>query len=190
MRLVGTDIDITDRKRTEEALAAAHKQTMDILESIADAFYALDAERRFTYANRHALELWGKRPDEVIGRLFTDVFPGVEDTDAWEAQARAATERNPVHIETVSPIIHRWVSISIYPTAGGGLTVYFRDITSRKNAERRQSLLIGELNHRVKNTLAAVQSIVAQGLRGTRDPELFAKALQGRLIALSGAHDL
>jgi two-component sensor histidine kinase len=63
------------------------------------------------------------------------------------------------------------------------------DITERKEAERRQKLLIDELNHRVKNTLATVQSLVAQTARSTDDIVEFQKAIEGRILALSHAHN-
>jgi len=64
-----------------------------------------------------------------------------------------------------------------------------QDITEHKEAEARQKLLIDELNHRVKNTLATVQSLAAQTARGTGSPEEFHQTFEGRLIALSQAHD-
>jgi two-component sensor histidine kinase len=63
------------------------------------------------------------------------------------------------------------------------------DITERKEAEDRQKLLIDELNHRVKNTLATVQSLATQTAHGTASPEAFCEAFEGRLIALSHVHD-
>ena len=62
------------------------------------------------------------------------------------------------------------------------------DITDRKRAEDRLRLMINELNHRVKNTLATVQSIASQTLRGA-DP-VVRGALDARLLALSAAHDV
>lgn len=64
------------------------------------------------------------------------------------------------------------------------------DITQRKRAEERQRVLIAELNHRVKNTLASVQSIALQTSLATRDPAEFVAAFDGRVRALVGAHDL
>jgi two-component sensor histidine kinase len=63
------------------------------------------------------------------------------------------------------------------------------DISERKQAEARQRLLLDELNHRVKNTLATVQSLASQTARGATSPEMFRERLEGRLIALSQAHD-
>lgn len=64
------------------------------------------------------------------------------------------------------------------------------DVTERKRHERRQKLLVNELNHRVKNTLATVQSIALQTMRNSTDPEQARDQITARLIALSKAHDI
>lgn len=64
------------------------------------------------------------------------------------------------------------------------------DIDERKRAEERRTLLINELNHRVKNTLAAVQSIARQTLRSDRDPAEMTVVFTARLVSLSAAHDV
>jgi len=64
------------------------------------------------------------------------------------------------------------------------------DITERKRSEEQRRLLVNELNHRVKNTLAIVQSIVLQTLRASTNPVEVRDALQSRLVALSSAHDV
>jgi PAS domain S-box-containing protein len=65
-----------------------------------------------------------------------------------------------------------------------------RDISERKRAERRQELLVNELNHRVKNTLATVQSLVAQSLKNASSPEEARASVDARLQSLSRAHDV
>jgi PAS domain S-box-containing protein len=64
------------------------------------------------------------------------------------------------------------------------------DIDERKRAEERRILLINELNHRVKNTLAAVQSIARQTLRAGRPVDQIMELFTARLVALSAAHDV
>ena len=64
-----------------------------------------------------------------------------------------------------------------------------QDITERKAAEERQKLLVDELNHRVKNTLATVQSLAKQTARATTSAGTFRERFEGRLVALSKAHD-
>ena len=65
-----------------------------------------------------------------------------------------------------------------------------QDISDRKQAELRQKLLLDELNHRVKNTLATVQSLATQTLRGAGSPEQFRRTFEARIVALSKTHDL
>ena len=106
----------------------------EILESIGDAFYSLDEELRFTYVNRKAEQFWGKRREDLLGRKFMDVFPHVEGSHSNLEIMWALKEGRPHTYETVSPIIGRWVEVSAYPSSSG-LSVYFRDITGRKQAE-------------------------------------------------------
>jgi two-component sensor histidine kinase len=65
-----------------------------------------------------------------------------------------------------------------------------RDLTERKQAEEFQHLLLEELNHRVKNTLATVHAVAVQTLRGARDLPSASDALEQRLISMARAHDL
>lgn len=96
-----------------------------------------------------------------------------------------------------------WIRDIVFPIGGaqpGGIKLgpprigrLARDSTARKGAEARQALLIAELNHRVKNTLATVQSIAQQTARsstGTEDPASFVAAFTARLRALAQGHDL
>jgi two-component sensor histidine kinase len=71
-----------------------------------------------------------------------------------------------------------------------GVFVEGSDVTDRVIAEEQQKLLVDELNHRVKNTLATVQAIAAQTLRTNEDPAAFRHAFEARLMALSATHDL
>ncbi|MAK80688.1 MAG: histidine kinase [Phenylobacterium sp.] len=71
-----------------------------------------------------------------------------------------------------------------------GVFVEGSDVTDRVRAEQQQKLLLDELNHRVKNTLATVQAIAAQTLRTTASPAAFREAFEARLMALSSTHDL
>ena len=64
------------------------------------------------------------------------------------------------------------------------------DMTERKRAEEQQTMMVAELNHRVKNILAIVQSVAAQTVRSSASLENFAEAFAGRLKALAIAHDI
>lgn len=65
-----------------------------------------------------------------------------------------------------------------------------QDISERKEWDRRQALLLRELSHRVKNSMAVVQSITRQTLRSASDPQAFAEAIEGRIQSLAASHSL
>lgn len=65
-----------------------------------------------------------------------------------------------------------------------------QDISERKDWERRQALLLRELSHRVKNSMAVIQSVTRQTLRTTNDPKSFAEAFEGRIRSLAASHTL
>jgi PAS domain S-box-containing protein len=67
---------------------------------------------------------------------------------------------------------------------------FILDLTERKEAEKRQTVLLDELNHRVKNTLATVLAVSGQTFRTAESPEAFHQAFEGRLLALSQTHNL
>jgi PAS domain S-box-containing protein len=188
VRVLSVLRDVTERKLADEALRDAADRSTEILESISDAFFALGADFTFTYANHRALEMWGRRGEDVIGRKLLEVFPQAAGTQVHAAYRDAMRLRETVHLETVSPVIHRWLSVTMYPSRGGGLSVYFQDIDERKKAEERMRLLAAEVDHRAKNMLSLVNVMLRQTRAGT--VQEFAASAQGRVAALARAHTL
>ena len=132
--------DITARKEAEERerlLAqerAAVERTAEILESISDAFFAVDGEWRFTYVNRKAEEFWGRPREGLLGKNVWEEFPEAVGSESYR-QIRLAMEKGTTtEFETFSPALDAWVAGRAYPSAEG-LSVYFRDVTERKRAE-------------------------------------------------------
>jgi two-component sensor histidine kinase len=76
------------------------------------------------------------------------------------------------------------------PDGSFGVVCYFRDVAAQVEAENTRQLLIRELNHRVKNTLASVQAIAQQTMRVTNEPEEFARRFSGRIQSLARVHAL
>jgi PAS domain S-box-containing protein len=107
----------------------------EILESIGDAFYAIDREWRFVYVNRMAEQLWGRRREELLGRVATEAFPSWVGTASHAAHERVMDSGHPLTIETDSAIVGAPVEINIFPHASG-LSIYFRDISARRGMER------------------------------------------------------
>jgi PAS domain S-box-containing protein len=183
--------DITERKRTEAELEAALQRTSDILESITDAFYAVDREWRLTFVNRRAEEFWNRRRDDLLGVRLWDLLPSedVEANTGYQLLTRAAGEQQPARAEFQSSMFGVWVSMSVFPHPEG-LSVYVRDISERKRAEQERELLARELSHRVKNTLAVVQSLAMQTDGRSRSVEAFREAFVGRVQAMARSHSL
>lgn len=107
----------------------------EILESINDAFYALDADFNFSFTNSKALEWWGKSGENLIGINFWQAFPAARGTHSGKMHLQALAENRVMRYETFSPVLDHWIDVSIYPDRSGGLSVYFRDISERKAAE-------------------------------------------------------
>ena len=138
-----------DRNRTETALAASHGQTTDILESISDAFYAVDHDWRLTYFNRKAEELWGRTRGDLLGKVYWQEFPQTAGGEIHQAHIRAAEQKRVTTIEAMSPTLDRWVDVTIFP-GDNGLSVYLRDITRRKASEDALKRFAETLEQRVR----------------------------------------
>ena len=162
-----------------------------VLESVSDAFYALAADWRYVVFNRAAEEYFGVARSAVLGRELWETFPQGLGTP-FEKYCRAAMDEGvSTTFETTSRLRpDRVVELRIVPMRGGGVAITLSDITERKSADARQRLLVNELNHRVKNSLATVQAIAAQSLRGPEVPTAARERFIARLLALARANDV
>jgi len=130
-----------ERDETLEALRASNARTSRILESITDLFYQLDLEWRFTNVNGQTEARLGIPRDELIGRVFWDVFPQAVDSALYARFHQAMERMEPAHFEVLSRIVPgAWFEAHAYPSKSG-LTVYLREITERKRAETTSRLL-------------------------------------------------
>ncbi|MGH7112073.1 MAG: PAS domain S-box protein, partial [Stellaceae bacterium] len=124
------------RRTTRQSLRQASEETADILESIDDAFFAVDGDWRLTFINHHTEALWGKRREEVLGRPLLELFPHAAGTPLYEAMQEAMRERRAVSCEALSVAVARgrWVRGAFYPYRSG-ISVYLREITEQKQAQ-------------------------------------------------------
>jgi len=126
--------DITERKRAQKALEEAHKKITNILESITDAFYALDPQWRYIYVNEKAVQYARKSKEALLGKNIWEVFPDFVGGTVYNEFHRAVREQAPVHFEIFYPPFNQWFEYHAYPSQEG-LSVYVGDITERKRAE-------------------------------------------------------
>lgn len=187
-------IDITDRQKADfqsQYLAA-------IVSSSNDAIISKTLDGRITSWNEGAEHIFGYTSNEMIGQPITRIIPPellqeekaiIEKVKAGERvehfdTVRARKDGRRIDISlTVSPLRDKMGKVI-------GASKVARDITERKQSESLQRLLIDELNHRVKNTLATIQAIARQSLGRAASPGDFVESFNGRVQALARAHDL
>ena len=125
----GTATDISESKRHTEEIRS-------ILESITDAFFAVDRDWRFTYVNREAERLLQRARADLIGRVLWDEFTPAVGSIFEHHYQRAMATNETVKFEGFYEPLGIWVDVRAYPS-DDGLSVFFRDITRRKRAEEQ-----------------------------------------------------
>ncbi len=128
-----------ERTRAEAELNESNKRIVDILESISDAFFALDDQWHFTYLNQQAERLLQAKRDTLLKHDLNEMLPNLAD---WfkGAMERTMAEKVLVTCEGHYELLGKWLEAHIYP-ANEGISVYFRDITERKQVEERLNYL-------------------------------------------------
>lgn len=134
------DLLFRELKESGEALRESHRRISTIMESITDAFFALDHGWNFTYVNREAERLLSRGRDELIGRNVWTMFPEAVGSTFHEQYHRAVAEGKSASFEEYYPPLGLWFEVHAYPSSEG-LSVFFRDISGRKQTENilRQS---------------------------------------------------
>lgn len=181
--------DITERKRAEDATLAAEKRLSHILQSMNDGFLLLDEDLRFLAANDSALRLLERTPGEILGKHAFEVFPYLKHSAWHDMFGQVRKDREPRTSEGRFEPLDKWFEARIEAT-DDGLAVFFRDITERRRAEQRQQLMMRELDHRVKNNLAAVLAIAENSLREAHSLVDFSDSFVGRIRAMASMHSL
>jgi len=151
VRIYGSMQDINERKVAELSYQIASDEKESILDSISDAFYALDAHWQFTYFNRKSEQLLDRRQHEVIGKSIWDVFPKMKHTELYNRYYEVIRTGEPDYFEFYYPVLEEWYEVSVYPSKGReGLTVYYKLITERKRNEYRLQELNTQMELRAR----------------------------------------
>jgi PAS domain S-box-containing protein len=187
-------VDLTDRHHADLELA----RLAAIVTSSDDAIISKTLEGRITSWNTAATSIFGYTPEEMVGQSIMRIIPPHLHDNEREILARLRRGEHIRHYETVrvakdGRLVD--ISLTVSPLRDGtgniiGASKVGRDITERKRAEKLQALLMNELNHRVKNTLATIQALASQSLRRAKSHSDFVSSFTGRVQALARAHDL
>lgn len=195
----GNSTDIHERKMTEAALRESEQRLRATYEHAAIGIGEVDVNGRFRRVNERLCAISGYDRDELLAMTFRDItYPKDQTQDLELFHRQMSGELDFYSLE--KRLVHKsghlvWIGLSASRVDNvDGHPLYgirvVRDVSARKRAEESRNLLINELNHRVKNTLATVQSIARQTLRNARSPQQAEADLESRLLALSRAHDV
>jgi PAS domain S-box-containing protein len=194
-----------DRNAALMELRGQREWLSTTLGSIGDGVIATDPNGSVLLLNKCAEEMTGWPPAQARGRPIWEVFRVINEStrkSVDDPALKALREREVTRLEAGAllltrddkelPIEHSGAPIIGYDGSLAGAVLVFRDVTERRRTAQRQTMLVGELNHRVKNALAIVQSLVQASLRqATSKPaQAMAQTLAERLQALHRAHDL
>jgi two-component sensor histidine kinase len=196
--IISRQTEVEERARVERALRESEEKYRSLFNLMDEAFVLCEVvldhddqpvDLRYVDANPAAVRMMGAEP---VGRTARGLELNLEPHwfTVFDRVARTGTgERHELTATAVNAVYNVYVFPAGAPNQHRVAAIY-QDVTDRKRADERQSLLMRELNHRVKNTLATVQSIANQTFRGAPEPALFVEKFQARLQALSRAHAL
>ena len=138
--------DITERKLSEAALEKSQQQIVNILEKITDGFYVLNRQWQFTYLNAKAEQCLRKGRQQLLGKSIWDEFPDTAKTIFFPQFHKAVSENVNVKFEVYCAQLNVWLEVDAYPSEED-LSVFFQNITDRKNAEN--ALRVSESRYRI-----------------------------------------
>jgi PAS domain S-box-containing protein len=127
-------MDVTERLRAENAARDLAADLHATFESFSDGLVAMGGDWRFTYVNGHAERLLRRSAAELIGQRIWDAFPEAVGTEVEHTCRAALARRETRNFTYYFTPLQAWFDITAYP-ARDGLTLYFRDVTERRQAE-------------------------------------------------------
>jgi two-component system CheB/CheR fusion protein len=197
--LVITFVDVSARLQAERELRVSEERYRMLFDSIDEGFCVIEvlfdslerpADYRFVDVNAAFERQTGL--SNVVGKTMRAMVPGHEDY--WfEIFGRVAVTGQPERFENRAAALNRFYEVYAFRAGAPGehtVGILFKEISKRKEAETHLKLMVNELNHRVKNTLAVVQAIAQQTFKHEEAATGARSRFDGRLASLAAAHNL
>jgi PAS domain S-box-containing protein len=189
-----------ERRRHELALSANESRMRAILNTVVDGIITIDDRGTIENLNPAAARLFGYRPEEVVARNVKLLMPELYQSEHDRYLSRYLSTGQAKVIGCGREALGRRKDGSIFPlelavsemkvAENRMFTGVVRDITERKQAENQNRLLVGELDHRVKNILALVAAVATSTRKASRSIDDFLRSLDGRIQSMAAAHTL
>ncbi len=205
VRWYGTCTDIHDLKSVEEQLASQTRSLREseefsrsVVEASPDCLKVLNLDATIDFINGNGLKLTEAGPIESVrGKRWRDMWPEASRVLVDEAVAEALAG-GVGRFSGFAPTAtgkEKWWDVVVTPALGADgrpvrLVSISRDVTEQRKAEEARQLLLGELNHRVKNLFAIASGMVTMTARNASSVEDMTSVLRGRLDSLAKAHEL
>ena len=157
-------LDVTERKRAEQALERSNLKLAEVLDSIQDDFYVLDRAWKFTFASKQFTSRIGKQPEDFLGHSIWEMFSKHLGT-VYEENLRAAMDKRETRrFEIGGKYTDAWYRMTASPSAEG-ITVLGTEITDNKKieealreADQRKNEFLAVLSHELRNPLAPIRN--------------------------------
>ncbi len=195
MKLFGIELESPRRRRGQVASSERENYLSFILDRVPAGILQTGLDGRYVYVNSYFCELTGRSLQELVGLHFEKITHPDDVSENARLFARAVETGEPYtfrkrYVKPDGTAVWAEVNVTALSERHEGLLSVVVDLTSRMRAEAQKNLLIEELNHRVKNTLAAVQSLAALTIKHSSSPKAFYGSFLARLMALSATHNL
>lgn len=158
LRIIGSFQDIDTIIKIESEVLKANEEKEFILESIGDAFFAMDYNGTITYWNKQSEKLLNLPKQKTVGKNIWQVFPKVLHSTFFTYYTKCIEEKKNQHFEVYIDLMDKWLEVTVHPSSKG-LSVYFKDISLRKETDSRLLKLNKNLQEYTKELVTANKNL-------------------------------